>query len=187
MPECRVSPRSGSRHRASLPPAPARRARPEKRGLAAVCPSNDEGRPRGRPSFLRRISPATESDRAPTSRRCPCSRMSPGSPAAEPAACPGSRCGAMPARRRSPGSRRRCVRRSTQPPRNPSSRPRRRSRRGTPAVRSFWLEARGSPVAPRWSVVHAPSPPPATSACLTTPTSERGELVSFRNGVVNAL
>jgi hypothetical protein len=30
-------------------------------------------------------------------------------------------------------------------------------------------------------------PPAPTEACITTPTSPRGDVVSFRNGVVNAL
>ena len=51
----------------------------------------------------------------------------------------------------------------------------------------FWLLPRGSPPGLRWISVNAPTVPPATSACLTTPTRFCGEDVSLRKGVVNAL
>ena len=86
----------------------------------------------------------TGSDRRTSRRRCPSSRSWPGmllrrrTPTVPP-------CGLRPARRRSPGSRRRCSRRSTPPPRTCGSRRRTRSRRGTRPCSSFCADPRGSP------------------------------------------
>lgn len=54
-------------------------------------------------------------------------------------------------------------------------------------MRSFCADARGSPTSPRARVANGPTFPPVTSACVITPTRPRGELVSLRYGVVNAL